>query len=51
MTDKTIQQTDPSISTVPAVSVINEELLDLLEQCPTPYPTADTLRKNLLDVG
>ena len=51
MTDKTIQQTDPSISTVPAVSVINEELLDFLEQCPTPYHTADTIRKTLLDVG
>ena len=51
MTDKTIQQTDPSISTVPAVSVINEELLDFLEQCPTPYHTADTRADTILSCG
>ena len=59
ITDQTIQQTGPSTPTVsaaPAASVINkdvinEELLDFLEQCPTPYHTADTIRKILLDNG
>ena len=34
-----------------AKDAINEELLDFLQQCPTSYHTADTVRRILLDAG